>query len=113
MRIDRDAAAVVADGEESVGGKLDVDEGGVSRQRLVHRVVDDLGKQMVQRLLVGAADIHAGPAPHRLQALEHLDVSSGIAGFGAARSRGDLELGLFRFRTTEQVVLFGFCSRFQ
>jgi topoisomerase-4 subunit B len=33
----------------------------------VHRVVDHLGEEVVQGLLVGAADIHAGPAPHRLQ----------------------------------------------
>jgi hypothetical protein len=30
-------------------------------------------KQVVQRRLVGAADIHARPAAHRLQAFEHLD----------------------------------------
>ena len=100
MRIDGDAAAVVGHGQKAVGGQLHLDEVGMSRQRLVHRVVDDFGEQMVQRLLVGAADIHAGPAPHRLQALQHLDVARGIAGFGAARAGGDLELrlGLSAFR---------------
>ena len=48
---------------------------GVARQRLVHRVVDDFGEQMMQRLFVGAADIHAGPAAHRLEAFEHLDIA--------------------------------------
>ena len=85
MRIDRDAAAVVGDGEESVGGEFHLDEGGVSRQRLVHRVVDDFGEQMMQRLFVGAADIHAGPAAYRLQPFQHLDVGRGIAGLGAGR----------------------------
>ena len=47
--------------------------------RLVHRVVEDFGDQMVQRALVGAADIHAGPAADRLQPLEDLDVLGGIA----------------------------------
>ena len=75
MRIDRNAAAVVGDGEESVGAQFHLDEGGVARQRLVHRVVDDFGEQMMQRLFVGAADIHAGPAAHRLEAFEHLDVA--------------------------------------
>ena len=114
MRIDGDAAAIVGDAEEAVGGEFDLDEGGMARQRFVHRVVDDFGEQMMQRLLVGAADIHAGPTPHRLQPLEHLDVAGGVAGFGAARAGGHLELRLaFRFRRPEQVVFFGFCSGFQ
>ena len=74
MRIDRDAAAVVGDGDEAVGLHLDLDEGGVAGQRLVHGVVDHLGEQVMQRLLVGAADIHAGPPAHRLEPLQHLDV---------------------------------------
>ena len=93
MRIDRNAAAVVGDGQESVGAQFHFDEGGVAGQRLVHGVVDDLGEQMVQRLLVGAADIHAGPAAHRLEALEHLDIRRGVAGFGALSARRDLERG--------------------
>jgi glycosyltransferase involved in cell wall biosynthesis len=74
MRVDRDAAAVVGDGEEAVGLRVDLDRSGVAGHRLVHRIVDDLGEQVVQRLLVGAADIHAGAAAHRLQPLQHLDV---------------------------------------
>ena len=42
-------------------------------------VVDDLGEEVVQGLLVGAADIHAGAAAHRFQTLQHLDVGGGIA----------------------------------
>ena len=87
VRIDRDAAAIVGDGQEAVGGELDVDEGGMAGHRLVHRIVDHLGKQMVQRLLVGAADIHAGPAAHRLQALQHLDVA-GVVAFAAILDGG-------------------------
>ena len=111
MRVDRNAAAIIGDGEESVGAQFHFDEGGVAGQRFVHGVVDDLGEQMVQRLLVGAADIHAGPAPHRLEALEHLDVRRRVAGFGALSARRDLECGpAFRFRPPEQVAIcFGFC----
>ena len=65
--------------------KFHLDEGGVPGQRLVHGVVDDFGEQMMQRLFVGAADIHAGAAAHRLQAFQHLDVGRGVAGFGAGR----------------------------
>ena len=82
MRIDRDAAAVVGDGQEAVGAKLHLDAGGVAGDGLVHRIVDHLGEEVMQRLLVGAADIHAGPAAHRLQPFEHLDVVRGVAAFG-------------------------------
>ena len=86
---------------------------GVARQRLVHGVVDDFGEQVMQRLLVGAADIHAGPAPDRLQPLQHLDVARGVAGFGAAAARGHLQVRLgvplgFRLGAAKQVVFFGF-----
>ena len=85
--------------------EFDFDEGGVARQRLVHGVVDDFGEQMMQRLLVGAADIHAGPAAHRLEAFEHLDVGGGIAGLGAGAARCDLERGAaLRLGGAEQVV---------
>ena len=105
MRIDRDAAAVVGDGQEAVGAQFDFDEGGMAGQRLVHRVVDDFGEQMMQRLFVGAADIHAGPAAHRLQAFEHLDIGRGIAGLGAGTARGDLQRGAaLGFVAAEQVV---------
>ena len=87
MRVDRDAAAIVGDGQEAVGGELDVDEGGVAGHRLVHRIVDHLGEQVVQRLLVGAADIHAGPAAHRLQAFQHLDMA-GVVAFAAVLHGG-------------------------
>ena len=80
MRVDRDAAAIVGDGEVAVLVELDLDEGRVARHRLVHGIVDHLGEEVVQRLLVGAADIHAGPAAHRLQPLQHLDRGGVVAG---------------------------------
>ena len=89
MRIDRDAAAVVDDREKAVGLDLDLDEMGVAGERLVHGIVDHLGEQVVHRLLVGAADIHAGPPAHRLEPFEHLDVAGGVAALGAGgRARG-------------------------
>ena len=56
----------------------DLDEAGMAGDRLVHRVVEDFGGQMVQRGFVGAADIHAGPPADRLQPLQNLDVLGGI-----------------------------------
>ena len=41
---------------------------------LIHGVIEDLGREVVQGGLIRAADIHAGPAPHRLQALKDLDI---------------------------------------
>ena len=103
MRIDRNAAAIVGHGEEAFGLEFDLDEARMPGQRLVHRVVDDFGEQMMQRLFVGAADIHAGAAADRLQALEHLDVGRGIAGLGAA-GRG-LGRGLCPyFRDAKQIA---------
>ncbi len=99
MRIDRDAAAVVADGEEAVFGERHLDEGGVPGQRLVHRVVDHLGEEMMQRLLVGAADIHARAPAHRLKTFQHLDVGSGVAVFRACRPRNRLRGSRFGRRT--------------
>ena len=59
--------------------------------RLVHRVVEHFGGQVVQRRLVGAADIHAGAAANRLQPLQDLDVLGGV-------------VGLLALLATEQIV---------
>ena len=90
MRVDRDAAAVVGDGDEAVGLDLDLDEMRMPGERLVHGVVDHLGEEMMQRLLVGAADIHAGPPAHGLEPLQHLDMLRGVAAFGPAAASGRL-----------------------
>ena len=81
VRVDRHAAAVVADGEREVGVELDLDAVGVAGDRLVHGVVEDLGDEVVQRPLVGAADVHAGALAYRLEAFEHLD-GAGVVGAG-------------------------------
>jgi hypothetical protein len=50
----------------------------VAGDRLVHRIVDDFGHQMMEPALVGAADIHPRPAANRLQSFQNLDVLGGI-----------------------------------
>src|SRR3546814_17395917 len=70
VRIDGNAAAVVANGDVAVGGQLDFDAAGVAGDRLVHRVVQDLGDEMVQGAFVGAADIHAGAPAYGFEAFE-------------------------------------------
>ena len=90
MPIDRDAAAIVGDGDEAADLHLDFDPVGVTGQRLVHGVVDHFGEQVMQRLLVGAADIHAGPPAHRLEPFQNLDVLGGVAGLSRAARGSDL-----------------------
>ena len=96
--------------EKSVGAEFHLDEGGVSRQRLVHRIVDDFGEQMMQRLFVGAADIHAGTAAYRLQSFQHLDVGRGVAGLGAGRPRRGLGRSAALRVRAKEIGGFGFCS---
>ena len=85
VRIDGNAAPVVPHRQEIAGLERDLDKAGVAGNRFVHRIVEDFGGEVVQRRLVGAADIHAGPAAHRLQPLQYLDVLGGV-GVGATRA---------------------------
>src|SRR5215469_3597322 len=78
MRVDRNAAAIIADGHPIAGAELDFDAGGMTGDRLVHRVVEDLGHEMVEAAFIRASDVHAGAAANRLQPLQNLDVLSGI-----------------------------------
>ena len=79
VRPDRDAAAVVGDRQKSVRGKLDLDPRRMAGDRLVHGVVDHLGEQVMHRLFVGAADVHARAAADRLKAFQDLDVMFAVA----------------------------------
>ncbi len=81
VRIDGNAAAIVGDGHKTAGLHLDFNPVGMAGQRLIHRVVNDLGKQVVQRFFIGAADVHPGTSAYRLQALKHLDVLCCVTGF--------------------------------
>ena len=79
IRPDRDAAAVVGDRQKSVRCKLDLDPRRMAGDRLVHGVVDHLGEQVMHRLFVGAADVHARAAADRLEAFQDLDVMFAVA----------------------------------
>ena len=72
VRIDRDATAVIPHRQPIALLQCDLDEAGMAGHRLVHGVVERFGRQVVQGGFVGAADIHAGTAAHRLQALQDL-----------------------------------------
>ena len=79
--------------EIALGVEVDLDPGGEARHRLVHGVVDHLGEEVMQRLLVGAADVHARAAAHRLEAFEDLDIGGRVV-VGGFRSLAGC-LGLF------------------
>ena len=90
MRVDGDAAAVVEYGQAVAWLKRDLDAAGVAGDGLVHRIVDDLGGEVVERARVGAADVHAGTAAYGLQAFEDLD-RGGVVAFGSCGSGGGSE----------------------
>lgn len=75
---DRNTAAVVHDLDTAIGQQRDVDTRGVTRHRLVDRVVDDLPDQVVQTSLARGADVHTGPFTNRLEALENGDGGSTV-----------------------------------
>jgi hypothetical protein len=83
MLVDRDAAAVVGDGQAVAFFQRHFDAVGMAGDGLVHRVVEHFGGEVVQRALVGAADVHAGAAADRLQPFQHLDRGT-IIGIAAA-----------------------------
>ena len=76
--IDRNAAAVVDDGDRVVDVDRDVDLVAVAGQRLVDRVVDDLVDEVVQARRAGRADVHRRPLAHRLEAFEDLDLVGAV-----------------------------------
>ena len=67
VRVDRHAAPVVEHAQIAALLERDLDEGGVAGDRLVHRIVDHFGKEMMERVRIGPAHIHARPPAHRLQ----------------------------------------------
>ena len=76
--VHRDAAAPVLHGDGAILVDRDGDAVAVTGHGLVDRVVHHFVDGVVQRLDVGAADVHAGATPHCLQSFEDLDIVSGI-----------------------------------
>lgn len=82
MRVHRNAAPVIGDRQETLRVKRDLDEGGMAGHRLVHRIVDDFGEQVVERLGIRTAHIHSRAPADGLQPLQHLDIGRGIVVVG-------------------------------
>ena len=83
VRVDGDAPAIISHRQPPLRVQRHVNPTGVAGHRFIHRIVERFGEQMVHRLVVGAANIHARSAAHRLQPLQHLDVLGGVVGLGA------------------------------
>ena len=86
MPIDRNAAAVVDDRDRVVDVNRDVDLIAEAGQRLVDRVVDDLVDEVVQTGRAGRPDVHRRALPHRLEALEDLDLVRAVLVGAVSRS---------------------------
>ncbi len=94
MVLDRNAAAIVGHRQKAFGIEIDLDEIGVAGNGFVHRVVDDFGEQVMQRLFVGAADIHARTAPNGFEALQHFDGRGVVIAIVAFQRRCCAQTGL-------------------
>ena len=102
MGIDRNAAAVIRHRKIAIFGELDLDARSVAGNRLVHGVVQHLGEEVMHRLLVGAADIHAGAPADRLEPFQHLDVCRRV---GVLATLGGRLGGGGRFRAFDRLLL--------
>jgi hypothetical protein len=90
VNVDRNAAAVVAHRHRAVGIEHDFDGGGVTGERFVDRVVDDLVHHVMQAgTVIGVADIHARPLAHGVEALQHPDRVGAVVARHGMLSVGD------------------------
>ncbi len=78
MGVHGNAAAVVLDLHVVVVHEGHRDLVAAAGHGFVDAVVDDLVDKVLEPALVGAPDIHAGPAPHGFQTAQHLDILGGI-----------------------------------
>ena len=87
MQVHRNAAPVVGNAHRPVRRNPQLNAVAVARQRLIHRVVQQLFDEMMQAVNPGAPNIHTGAHPHRLQTLQHLNVVGRIIRRGLLRGR--------------------------
>ena len=79
--VDRDARAVVPDGDRVVRVEGHLDEVRPAGEGLVDRVVDHLEDEVMEASRARRADVHARPQPDRLEALQNGDVFCGVGCF--------------------------------
>ena len=79
--VDRNARAVVSNGDRVVRMQQHLDEVGATRKSLVHRVVDHLEDEVVKAPRARRPDVHTGSQTDRFKALQNSDVFCGIRSF--------------------------------
>jgi len=74
MEVNREAPAIVFDGDGTVFIENAVYFSAVTGEDLINAVVGYLNKEMVESPSAGGADIHRRPLADGIQAFEHLDI---------------------------------------
>ena len=75
MHVDRNAAAVVTNGNRAIHMDGHFDLGAVTGEMFVDRVVENFENHVMQTALIRVADIHSGTLSDSLQSLEFVDLS--------------------------------------
>jgi hypothetical protein len=74
-----DASPIVNDGHAAVDMDHDLDRLTESGHVLVNTVIDDFINEMMKTIDAGAADIHRGPLPHRIEPFKDFDLIRAVA----------------------------------
>jgi hypothetical protein len=78
MNINRNTAAIVAHRNGAIDVNRNFDFAAKPREMFVDRVIQNFEDAVMQSALIGIADIHARPLPHRFEAFEFIDLGGVI-----------------------------------
>ena len=78
MDLHRNTAAIITNGDGSVGVNGDFDTCAVSGQMLVDRVIENLEDAVVESALIGISDVHARALTDGLESLQFVDLGSAV-----------------------------------
>ncbi len=74
MRVNRDTAAVIGDGDGIIGIHLNFDTVGIASNGFIHGVIQNFGNKMVKCLSIRSANIHTGAGTNGLKPFQDLNV---------------------------------------
>ena len=78
MDLNRNTAAIVTNGDGSVGVNGDLNTCAVAGQMLVDRVVENLEDAVVESALIGIADVHTRALTDGLESLKFVDLGGAV-----------------------------------
>ena len=78
VHVDRNAAAIVADGTRAVGVDGHIDVRAETGQMFVDRVIEDFVNAVMQAAFIGVADVHPRPLAHGFQTLKFVDLRRAV-----------------------------------